>query len=377
MKILHCPTTVGGNPQGLAKAERELGHDSQSLTLSQTVFQYPVDQLVWQDKDNLLVREYKRWKVIFHALRSYDVLHFNYGSSLAPRKVRQELTGYRKVLKAVYQAVYGGPLSFLDLKIAKRKGIVTAVTYQGSDARQGEYYPIHFCHNPGKAHYTPEGDKIKRAQIETVDHYADLIYALNPDLLNVLPARAKFIPYASVDPKEWKPKPLPKAPNAVPHIVHAPSNRDIKGTEYVLSAFERLKKEGVPFRYTLVEGMTNQKAREIYETADLLVDQLLIGYYGGLAVELMALAKPVICYIREKDLQHMPQEMVRDMPIINATPNTIYEVLKACLTTDKAELRDIGLSSRNYVETYHDPIKIAAKLVSDYKAIQIQRKIRF
>lgn len=377
MKILHCPTTVGGNPQGLARAERELGYDSESLTLAQTVFQFPTDHVIWQEEDNLLVREYKRWKAIYYALKTYDVIHYNAGSSLAPRKIRQELTGYRKILKIIYHAVYGGPFSYLDLKLAKRKKIVTAMTYQGSDARQGEYciknYPIHFCHNKKKVYYSSEGDKVKQEQIDTVDHHADLIYAVNPDLLNVLPDRAKFMPYASVDPREWKAKPLPIEPNQVLHIVHAPSNRDIKGTEYVLSAFERLKKEGIPFRYTLVEGMTNREARKVYETADILIDQLLIGYYGALAVELMALAKPVICYMREEDLKYMPSAMVRDMPIIGATPDTVYDVLKACLTIDKEKLRDIGLSSRRYVEAYHDPVKIAQVLIEDYQRV-LQKK---
>jgi hypothetical protein len=113
----------------------------------------------------------------------------------------------------------------------------------------------------------------------------------------------------------------------------------------------------------------------VYETADILIDQLLAGYYGGLAVELMSLAKPVICYMREEDFKHMPQDMVRDMPVINATPDELYEVLKRCLTTDKHKLRDIGLASRKYVETYHDPIQIAANLISDYKSIQEQKDI--
>lgn len=376
MKILHCPSNVGGNPHNLARAERELGYDSECLTFAQTVFQYSADHVVWQKNDNFITCEYKRWKVIFRVLKSYTVLHYNSGRSLAPHKIRKDFKGLRQILKLAYDMLYGGPFSFLDLKRAHKKGIITAVTYQGGDARQGDYckkhYPIHFCHEDNL--YTPKTDKIKRAQIKTVERYADLIYAVNPDLMNVLPKRAKFIPYANIDPREWSPSPLPETPSAIPHIIHAPSNRSIKGTKYILSAFERLEKEGIPFRYTLVEGMSNQEARKVYETADILIDQLLAGYYGGLAVELMSLAKPVICYMREEDFRHMPRDMVRDMPIINATPDGIYEVLKKHLTTNKHKLRDIGLASRKYVETYHDPIKVAGKLVADYKAVQEQKK---
>ena len=373
MKILHCPTTVGGNPQGLAKAERSLGHDSESITLSQTVYKYSADHVTFQENDNFITREYKRWKIIFHSLNNYDVIHYNFGSSLAPRKVRGNASGFLKILKSIYNIIYGGVFSNLDLKIAKKKGVITAVTYQGSDARQGEYckqhYPIHFCHEDDNI-YTPQSDKIKQEQIKQFDKYADLIYAVNPDLLNVLPKRTKFIAYASVDPRDWQPKPLPETPNKTPHIVHAPSNQTVKGTKYILSAFDRLKKENIPFRYTLVEGLSNKDAKKIYETADLLIDQLLAGYYGGLSVELMALAKPVICYIRDEDMHHMPPDMVKDMPIINATPDTIYDVLKRYLTTDKDKLRDIGLKSRQYTKNFHDPIKIAKELTDDYQTVR-------
>jgi hypothetical protein len=64
--------------------------------------------------------------------------------------------------------------------------------------------------------------------------------------------------------------------------------------------------------------MSNEAARRIYEKADLLVDQLLAGWYGGVAVEFMALGKPVVCYLRESDLRFLPEAMRRQIPIIRA-----------------------------------------------------------
>jgi glycosyltransferase involved in cell wall biosynthesis len=101
----------------------------------------------------------------------------------------------------------------------------------------------------------------------------------------------------------------------------------------------------------------------------LLIDQLLVGWYGGLAVECMALGKPVVCYIREEDLKFIPARMRRDLPIIQATPATLYTVLKAWLTVRQDELRQAGHQGRMYVEQWHDPLKIAAKLQSEYEAI--------
>ena len=77
-------------------------------------------------------------------------------------------------------------------------------------------------------------------------------------------------------------------------MLHAPSRRIVKGTKYILDAVEELKSEGLKFDFKMVEGMKNSDAKELYRTADIVVDQLRIGWYGVLAVEAMALGKPVI-----------------------------------------------------------------------------------
>ena len=55
--------------------------------------------------------------------------------------------------------------------------------------------------------------------------------------------------------------------------------------------------------------------------ADLIVDQLIIGWYAMFAIESMALEKPVICYLRE-DLAifiHKKILICENLPLINAT----------------------------------------------------------
>ncbi len=257
------------------------------------------------------------------------------------------------------------------------KGIV--VTYQGDDARQGDYCRTHFDISiagvePG--YYTPRSDALKRQMITQFDRYADRIYYLNPDLGWVLPARARFMPYASVDLRAWQPRSTEKPGHSRPLVVHAPSHRGAKGTRYVLDAVRRLQDEQVPFEFLLVENLSIQEAREAYARADLLVDQLLAGWYGGLAVELMALGKPVICYLREGDLHFIPPGMRQALPLINADPATIYTVLKEWLTTRRGDLPEVGRRSRAYVEQWHDPLKIAATLKSDYADIVDSKRRR-
>jgi glycosyltransferase involved in cell wall biosynthesis len=266
-----------------------------------------------------------------------------------------------------------------DLPVLKREGKGIAVTYQGDDARQGDFcrknFLITLAHEVGAEYYSPGRDSHKRWQIETFAKFADRIYALNPDLLHVLPSWAEFLPYAHVDLTDWQPQWGLCSQTHPPLVIHAPSHQGAKGTKYVLEAVSRLQDEKVSFEFKLIEGLSNVHARKIYEQADLLIDQLLVGWYGGLSVELMALAKPVICYIRESDLKFIPEKMKTEIPIIHATPETLYQVLKEYLTTRRKELSQIGRQGRSYVENWHDPLKIAARVKKDYEEI-FSRKLR-
>lgn len=381
IKILHCPTMVGGNPQGLSKAEKAMGLRSCSLVLTKTYLNYEIDKVVYRQGASVLENELRRWASVFYALMNYNVIHYNFGETLAPAIITNPLKKYPEWKVWLYNNFYARWVEFLDVKLARLLGKVVTVTYQGDDARQGDYckqhYPIHFCHEVDETYYSLKTDIEKRRRIKIFDKYADFIYAVNPDLLNVLPSRARFIPYASVNPRDWSPVHVQNvAEDALLHIVHAPSHRDVKGTKYVLEAFGRLQAEGIAFRYTLVEGLSNQDARKVYETADLLIDQLLAGYYGALAVELMALRKPVICYMRDSDLQNMPDDMRKDIPIIRAEPSTIYDVLKKMLMTSRSDLQAIGARGREYVEKWHDPQKIAETMRVDAMTVLSKRGMK-
>ncbi|MDA0194111.1 MAG: glycosyltransferase family 1 protein [Bacteroidetes bacterium] len=372
MRVLHCPTTIGGNPQGLSKAEKEIGLESKSITFHQNLFNYKADEVIYSQDTGMLMAEYLRWKTILTEIPKADIIHYNFGQWLAPREFKSDIGRVPKIVRRLYNSIYLSRTMAMDLRFARKLNKVIAVTYQGDDARQLDFvkkhYKIHFAHEEDYDSSLFFSDSHKRKEINLFDRYADLIYALNPDLLNVLPKRTKYMAYASVDPREWSCLPIDDLIEE-PHVVHAPSDRTVKGTRYLIEAMERLKSEGFRFTYTLVEGYSNREAKEIYKTADLLVDQLLVGFYGGLSVELMALGKPVICYLREEDIQLLPREMKEEIPIINAQPNTIYEVLKEWLTVRKGDIKKKGIESRRYVEKWHDPIKIAKSLKIDYQAI--------
>jgi glycosyltransferase involved in cell wall biosynthesis len=125
------------------------------------------------------------------------------------------------------------------------------------------------------------------------------------------------------------------------------------------------------FEFILIEKLDHKAAREVYESLDLFVDQLLAGWYGGVAVELMALGVPVIAYIREDDLRFINPKMKSAIPIINADPNSIEEILEDLIKKPISFLTNLGLRSRKYVEEWHNPESISEKILLEIVLIII------
>jgi glycosyltransferase involved in cell wall biosynthesis len=374
LRVLHCPALIGGNASSLARHERALGLESHCVAFRPSPFAFPADEVLETPGTSYLRFELRRWKLLWRALRDYDIVHFNFGRTILPSVASMDTLARSQVPALVRKGyeLYARTLELRDLGLLRRFGKGIVVTFQGDDARQGdvaarlpEASPVGEVE---AGYYDPKVDARKRAAIASFDRFADRIYALNPDLLRVLPPRARFLPYAHVDPREWRPPP-PRPKGGVPVVVHAPTHRGVKGSRFLFAAAERLRAEGVAFELRLVEGLSHPEARRAYEEADLFVDQLLVGWYGGVAVELMALERPVLCFLREDDLRFVPAPMREEIPVVRTTPATVYEVLKEWITASPERRAEQGRRGRRYVERWHDPARIAADLVQAYAEI--------
>ncbi len=84
--------------------------------------------------------------------------------------------------------------------------------------------------------------------------------------------------------------------NPIPLVVHAPSRRIAKGSDYILKAVEELKQE-LDFDFKLLEHMPRQEAMKQVQQCDIFIDQLMLGSHGLSSCEAMSFGKPVMCYI--------------------------------------------------------------------------------
>jgi hypothetical protein len=368
-KVLHLPTTVGGNPQGLSRHLNQLGLQSETWTLKQNFFGYSADRVISRQTDGLFLREFKRLLALRYVFGT-NVVFFNYGQTLfqqLPRLSHVDLSFQVRILHSLYR-FYAWTFQSLELFLLRIQKVALFVQYQGDDARQGDYclanFSISIASQVHPGYYSVDSDALKRKQIQRITNLCFKTYALNPDLLHVLPPGTEFLPYSHISLQEWRPC-FTQMESRPLRIGHAPSHRGVKGTEIILNALDTLHQNGLNFELVLVEGLSNDDAKERYKTIDILVDQLFAGWYGGLAVEAMALGKPVIAYIRDEDLIFLPHQMAADLPIIRTTPTTVQSVLEHVLLMPRNDLLELAKSCRAYVERWHDPIAIAQRVKKD------------
>lgn len=150
-------------------------------------------------------------------------------------------------------------------------------------------------------------------------------------------------------------------------IVHASNHQRFKGSKYLIEAVQSLEKEGWPIELVLVEKVPNLEAVKIYQTADIIFDQCLIGFHGYFALEAMALGKPVMAFIRKADYLIDPHHC----PIINISPDTIKESLMYFLV-HRNELIEIGEKSREYVLKNYSLRAFSLRLNNAYANLEIK-----
>jgi len=296
LSVLHVGS-IAGVPQELARAQRQQGIKSDTIAFQPHQFRYPVD-IYRPTRTPFPLRCLERAIYLQMAVADYDIIHFHWSSAI--------------------------PLG-LDLPWWKHLQKRIIMHHHGDDVRGHGVGPI-------------------------FRHYADRFLVSTPDLLEWSPD-AVWIP----NPIDLKRYPyIGVEEHAGPLcVVHAPSDRKVKGTEYVIQAVKELRRDGHDVELLLVENLPFAEAKSLYRKADIVVDQLLVGWYGNVSVEAMALGKPVCVYVRE-DLR----SYIQNDPMLITSRNRLKEDLIQ-LAGDITLRRQLGLRGRKFVEVFHDAEIIA------------------
>lgn len=332
MKILHSPINSAGQASKISKAQRKFGVISDVLVFNQNDFGYNADINLNLNKRKSIARKLVTIFALLKCVLRYDVFHFHCAKSFLPGNV--DILFLRLLGKIVIMEYWGSDI--IQLNIAKEYTLWT-------DKEIESIYP----------HINDVNQRRKIAHLaEICDKTICGDYSLIPYSPKSMVIRQavglEHLPYVGV------------SNNIIPVIVHAPTNRSIKGTEDILKVLTQLRKKGIKFRLRLVENITHKEAIEVYKTADIVIDEIRQGPYGSLAIECLALGKPVIC---RRDIKF--EKYYKDCPIINADKNTLYTSLHKLI--QKPELRKkLSRQGRTFIEKHHRAEIIADQFIDLY-----------
>lgn len=364
LRVLHGTFETAGQGMMLARGLRDLGVEARA-------FAYKVD---WDGRVPDLVVDLDQHPTplgkagamgsafLRHAGR-FDVFHFHAGTTFFNSK----------------HDLLGG----LDLPLLKAMGKLVVLHFHGCEVRRRATmlakHRLATC-----TECTPFCDPARQNRLLAQAHrHADLTFYSTLDLGESVPM-GRQLPLA-IEADRWERAALDhpledffvrdgvRSPVVV---AHAPTDfilgewRGIKGTRHLEAAIESLKPEFPQLQYRRIERQPWAGMPEFLSQCDILVDQLMMGAYGLLAIEGMCVRRAVVSYLRDDF-----QDQLEDCPIVSATPTTIAGVLRKLISDPPLRGR-LGQLGIDYARMTHDTRAVANLLLDHYQAAFARRGVR-
>ncbi len=345
LRVLHGCYEIAGQGMMLARGLAENGCDAHSLA-------YRVD---WDGRRPDFIVELDRRATPFGKAASmldafarwgprFDVFHFHFGTSFLPRH--------------------------LDLPLLRAMGKKIVFHFHGCEIRDKAHMLAHQRLATCTECY-PFCVPARQAKLRALAaRYADRVFYSTLDLGASVP-RGVHLPLA-IETDRWEraalDRPLPDfarrdGVNGPVVVAHAPTNRLIKGTRYVEAAVEALRAEFPKLELRLIDRRPWAAMPEFLAGCDILVDQLMMGWYGLLAIEGMAERRAVVAFIRG-DLRSAQF----DCPVVSAEPATITNVLRE-LVSDPSRRAALGEAGARFVRREHDTRAVGETLLRHYRGL--------
>jgi glycosyltransferase involved in cell wall biosynthesis len=113
------------------------------------------------------------------------------------------------------------------------------------------------------------------------------------------------------------------------------------------------------------DGFTRHQMIDLYSSVDVVVDDFGRGWYGSVAVEALALGKPVVTYVDPfaMDLEY------KSNPFLNSrTPSAVVEHLTNLLR-DESYVRVVSGNGREWIERFHGLAAVAGNFQRTLDAV--------
>lgn len=342
-RIFHGLVNYGTQSGLLARELRKRGYDAISVTAPDNFKRLTDLELrhggvlpvkIWRHLANY-------W-LLFQCFCKYDIFHFYFGHTLAPRQL--DLPLYRIFGKKVLMEYLGSDIQGYEQSVRKYRWTNLSQKLEPAEGRANDR-------------------RIKRRSEHEKKHVNQRLVCA--PIYSEFADDAKLLPLA-IDMNSISLCPMPSFDGTF-RIMHAPTHRGYKGTDFILKAIDKLRIEGFSIDFDVVEGVTHEKLLERYRACHIFIDQIMAGWYGTATIEAMAIGRPVVVSIRESYFQHI--DYGKQIPAINADPDCITEVLRKLLKSGYDEVVKLGLKSRQFVERVHSVERVTDQLIAIYESL--------
>ena len=250
-------------------------------------------------------------------------------------------------------------LNYVDYALLKKMGNKIISNFCGCDIRDKTTFHL-FAEKFGIAdtcevcqrRTTKCDPRRARRVVRGAEKYADVILSV-PDISFILtkPYYYFWVPIET-DRYDFH---IPE--NKIPRIMHAPSEKVLKGSDVILSVLDKLRRNGYKFEPVVLDKQPHNEIKKQLSAADILIDDVLCNTTGKLSLEAMASGCAVLCGL-DKKFQGLPEEC----PAVSSFSHTLYDNLKDLLE-NREKIRQIAGKGREYVEKYHDSIPVVKQLI--------------
>ena len=326
LKIFHGPKSWNQTAQKNAFLDQQSGLNSISYTYKQ-----------------LLLNPLKIVKIF-----NVDVFNFYAGYTFLPISQRYNW---------LYKNFAGADLYFL--KFFNKKIILH---FQGCDIRnrfqgikiacQSCQFRDTFC---SEVNFENRNKRLKK-----LIAISDAVVLTTPDLLSEVKHSNKyFLPKLCLSESFNY---SPPSANEKIKLIHAPSDRSIKGTDSIVTI---VNKHPDKFELFLLENVSKNQVISVAKEVHLAIDQIKVGWYGNFAVEMMSLGLPVIAYI-SPEFKYLVNN--HNFPIVSADENEL-ELVLLNIWNNRNQLAELSQKSKLFISDFHSVSKLSKELNGIYSSI--------
>ena len=285
----------------------------------------------------------------------------------AKRQRREIIDGFTHVLyeaeKPILPAYYDNDLQ-AEVRDLNAHGVRTAFVCHGTDIRRPSEHVTRERFSPFQSSLdglTESAEKVTVINRAILDSSKDPKFVSTPDLTQYL-SGATWLPTLT-DPHRWESLPAAQLGKRKLVVVHIPSRSAMKGTSHIRPALKRLQNEGL-ITYVERQGVPYEDMPGLIGSADVVIDQVGMGLYGVASVEALLAGRVVVAQAGDYIRTYIKNEVGEDLPIVEANPETIYEVVKH-IAQNPGDYAPRTISGPQFARHVHSAER-AAKVLSPF-----------